>query len=213
MLPDFSLNTMEITGLAENSTNIEDILNSAQIKDTMISKTEESNDIQMSVEADDSNFNLIRLDFNETPGSITKSQKKDKKKKKHKKEKKDQKELVVKEELDDFDDYQFREIWQMKCWRILYQLFFSEHAQPFLDPLTEESMGSELYRDYSRTIQKPINFFMVKERMIAHIYKSEKGFFEEMNLVFDNAMKYNQKKSQQYRSAEVLKKELESMSK
>ena len=35
--------------------------------------------------------------------------------------------------------------------------------------------------------------------MIAHIYKSEKkekDFFEEMNLVFDNAMKYNQKKSQ-----------------
>lgn len=110
MLPDFSLNTMEITGLAENSTNIEDILNCAQIKDTIISKTEESNDIQMSIEADDSNFNLIRLDFNETPGSITKSQKKDKKKKKHKKDKRDQKELsqnqlVVKEELDDFDDY------------------------------------------------------------------------------------------------------------
>lgn len=100
-------------------------------------------------------------------------------------------ELVYQEEIDDFPDYKFQVVWQQKCWDILYRLYYDVESQAFLCDISEEAMGSEFYQDYISVIRHPINFLMIKEKMIKNYYSNQYEFMEDMNLVFDNCMEYN----------------------
>ena len=65
------------------------------------------------------------------------------------------------EEIDDFEDYSFSEIWKQKCWDILYLLYFDPDSGPFMSEFTREALG-EIYSDYMDQIKEPINFQMIK---------------------------------------------------
>ena len=72
-------------------------------------------------------------------------------------------------------------------------------------------MGAEFYQDYISVIRHPINFLMIKEKMIKTYYSSQYEFIEDMNLVFDNCMEYNQRNSKVYKSAQKMKKKFKLM--
>jgi len=79
-------------------------------------------------------------------------------------------ELIYQEEIDDFPDYKFAVVWQQKCWDILYRLYYDIESSAFLADISEEAMGEEFYQDYVSTIKFPLNFLMIKEKMIKRMY-------------------------------------------
>lgn len=78
-------------------------------------------------------------------------------------------------------------------------------------------MGQEFFEDYVTHIQPniPINFHMIKQKLIKHLYGEHEDcvhyFITDMNMVFDNCIKYNERKSEYYKSAQKLKNKLKRM--
>lgn len=116
---------------------------------------------------------------------------------------------VVDQDLDDFPDYTFPIEWQQNCWLILYHLYFHEDSWAFLQDISEEAMGSQMFEDYLRTIEPnlPMNFMVVKKKMTAGLYSTPPDFINDVNLVFNNCMKFNEKRSGVYKAARKLKNE------
>lgn len=112
--------------------------------------------------------------------------------------------MEIKEEVDDFDDVTFSEVWRQKCWDILYLLYFNPDAGPFLCDISRETLG-ENFDDYIQVIQTPITFQMVKEKCKRNLYLEPIHFIDDMNLVFDNCMKYNENGSFFHKAAKKLK--------
>lgn len=83
-------------------------------------------------------------------------------------------------------------------------LYFDVDSGAFLMDISEEAMGTDFYYDYVNTISTPINFHMIKQRMINREYQSSHEFAYDMNLVFTNCMDYNVKKSKVYKSAQKM---------
>ena len=109
-------------------------------------------------------------------------------------------------------------MWQQKCWDILYKLYYDFHSAPFLDAISEEAMGQECFEDYVRHIKPnvPINFRMIKQKLIEHLYGEQedsgvKFFIEDMEMVFENCMKYNARRSEYYKAAQKLKTKLKKL--
>jgi len=116
---------------------------------------------------------------------------------------------IVDQDLDDFPDYTFPIEWQQNCWLILYHLYFHEDSWAFLQDISEEAMGSQMFEDYIRTIEPnlPMNFIVVKKKMIKGLYSTPPDFINDVNLVFNNCMKFNEKRSGVYKAAKKLKNE------
>lgn len=112
--------------------------------------------------------------------------------------------MEIKEEVYDFDDYSFQEVWKQKCWDILNLLYYNTDAAPFVMDLTPETLG-EAYEDYRSVIANPISFLTVKQKCINHRYQEPIHFVDDMNLVFDNCMTYNEYGSSFYKAAKKLK--------
>lgn len=74
--------------------------------------------------------------------------------------------MVIQEEIDDFPDHKYDILWQQKCWDILYILYFDSDSGVFVQEISQESMGTELFYDYLEHIKAPINFLMIKQKMI-----------------------------------------------
>jgi len=78
--------------------------------------------------------------------------------------------MVIREEIDDFPDHQYDVLWQQKCWDILYILYFDADSGVFVQEISQESMGADLFQHYLAQIPNPINFLMIKEKMIKRMY-------------------------------------------
>lgn len=117
----------------------------------------------------------------------------------------------VVEEIDDFPDYVFPEVWKRKCWDILYILYFDADAGFFVEDISREVMGDELYLEYVDTIKYPINFLNVKKNMIDCKYTQPIEFINDMNLVFANCMQFNKRGSQAYKSAQKCKRQFKDL--
>jgi histone acetyltransferase len=76
-----------------------------------------------------------------------------------------------------------------------------------MSEFTREALG-EIYSDYMDQIKEPINFQMIKQKMIKHEYKMPVEFIRDMNLTFDNCLEYNMEGSLYYKHAKKLKKKL-----
>lgn len=113
--------------------------------------------------------------------------------------------LIIQEEVDDFPDFRFNEVWRQKCWDILYRLYYDVDSGPFLQDISEEVMGRDFYEDYITTIEHPINFLMIKQKMIKHMYLDHRQFIEDVLLCFDNCTLYNARNSGYYKSATKMK--------
>ena len=119
----------------------------------------------------------------------------------------DDQDVEIQEEVYDFDDYSFEEIWKQKCWDILNLLYYNVDAGPFLVDISRETLGED-FDDYIQVISTPITFQMVKQKCIRHMYLEPIHFIDDMNLVFDNCMTYNEVGSGLYNSAKKLKRAL-----
>lgn len=56
--------------------------------------------------------------------------------------------VEIVQEIDDFPDYTFSEIWRQKSWDILYKCFFHGEATVFTTEISEDNLGPEVYDQY-----------------------------------------------------------------
>ena len=69
----------------------------------------------------------------------------------------------------------------------------------FVQEISQESMGAELFQDYLEHIITPINFLMIKEKMIKRMYSMPKEFIQDMTLCFDNCLQFHKRGSPCYK--------------
>ena len=56
--------------------------------------------------------------------------------------------VEIVQEIDDFPDYTFSEIWRQKSWDILYKCFLHGEATVFTTEISEDNLGPEVYDQY-----------------------------------------------------------------
>ncbi|XP_016465161.2 transcription factor GTE6-like isoform X2 [Nicotiana tabacum] len=87
---------------------------------------------------------------------------------------------------------------------ILRQITQHKWAWPFMQPVDVEGLG---LHDYYEIIDRPMDFSTIKNQMEARDgagYKHVREIFADVRLVFKNAMKYNDEKSDVHRMAKTL---------
>ncbi|XP_024023469.1 transcription factor GTE6 [Morus notabilis] len=92
---------------------------------------------------------------------------------------------------------------------ILNQVTRHKFAWPFMQPVDVEGLGLD---DYFEVIDKPMDFSTIKNQMEARDgtgYKNVRQICADVRLVFKNAMKYNDEKSDVYDMAKTLLKKFD----
>ncbi|XP_057971625.1 transcription factor GTE6 isoform X1 [Malania oleifera] len=92
---------------------------------------------------------------------------------------------------------------------ILRQITQHKWAWPFMQPVDVEGLG---LHDYYEVIEKPMDFSTIKNQMEAKDgtgYKNVREICADVRLVFKNAMKYNDEKSDVHVMADTLMKKFE----
>ncbi|XP_030542967.2 transcription factor GTE1 isoform X2 [Rhodamnia argentea] len=92
---------------------------------------------------------------------------------------------------------------------ILRQITQHKWAGPFLQPVDVKALG---LHDYHKVIDKPMDFSTIKKQMEATdgtSYKNVREICADMRLVFKNAMKYNDEKSNIHVMAKTLLRKFE----
>ncbi|EPS60098.1 global transcription factor group, partial [Genlisea aurea] len=84
---------------------------------------------------------------------------------------------------------------------IFRQMTQHKWAWPFMQPVDVDGLK---LRDYYQIIDRPMDFSTIKNQMEAKGYKHVRDICSDVRLVFLNAMKYNEKKSDVYAMAESL---------
>ena len=74
------------------------------------------------------------------------------------------------------------------CNKILAELLKNPLTLPFRNPVNVERDKAP---DYYSIIKKPMSFSVIKKKLIAGEYKSVKEFGNDVNLIAQNAIKYN----------------------
>lgn len=83
-------------------------------------------------------------------------------------------------------------------------------SAPFIEDISEEAFGPDLWDDYTSVIETPINLPMIKARMIARDYYLHPfHFIDEVSLCFQNAIKFNKKGTPYYKAAQTMKKDMD----
>ncbi|KAL3735989.1 hypothetical protein ACJRO7_025013 [Eucalyptus globulus] len=94
---------------------------------------------------------------------------------------------------------------------ILRQITQHKNAWPFLQPVDVEALG---LHDYHKVIEKPMDLGTIKKQMEATdgtAYKNVREICADMRLVFENAMKYNDKKNEIHVMAKTLLEKFEGL--
>jgi hypothetical protein len=60
-----------------------------------------------------------------------------------------------------------------KCWDVLGKIYYHYEATDFLEPITVEAFGQQLYDDYCAVIENPMDISTVMERMKSNYYLDE----------------------------------------
>ncbi|XP_047327754.1 transcription factor GTE6-like [Impatiens glandulifera] len=92
---------------------------------------------------------------------------------------------------------------------IIRQITQHKWAWPFMQPVDVEGLGLD---DYYEVIDRPMDFSTIKNQMEAKDgtgYKNVRDIFADMRLVFDNAMQYNDEKSDVHLMAKTLSEKFE----
>jgi len=72
-------------------------------------------------------------------------------------------------------------------------LMKKHEAWIFLEAVDPEKLGIS---DYTKIIDKPMDFGTIKENLKKHFYKTMRQFLEDVELVFSNCFLYNGEASQ-----------------
>ncbi|KAI8088928.1 uncharacterized protein BX664DRAFT_314179 [Halteromyces radiatus] len=68
----------------------------------------------------------------------------------------------------------------------------------------EDLPNREEYPDYYKVIKNPISLNMVEDKMRQYAYKTIQSWFDDLALVFENAMQYNENGSRIYKDGKLL---------
>ncbi|XP_018732040.2 transcription factor GTE1 isoform X2 [Eucalyptus grandis] len=96
-------------------------------------------------------------------------------------------------------------------WATSIKITQHKNAWPFLQPVDVEALG---LHDYHKVIEKPMDFGTIKKQMEATdgtAYKNVREICADVRLVFENAMKYNDKKNEIHVMAKTLLEKFEGL--
>ena len=68
-------------------------------------------------------------------------------------------------EYDPFAAETFNDPDMQNCWLILGVLYYHFEVTDFLEPVTEEMLGTEFYEDYCNTVKYPMDISTVMNKM------------------------------------------------
>ena len=107
-------------------------------------------------------------------------------------------------EIDPFAETSFQDPTMQKCWEILGHMYYHFEATDFLEPVTEELFGTELFEDYCEVIKTPMDLTTIMNKCKEFAYPSKEAFFSDVMLVFENCKKFNEPHTEIYSSATKL---------
>ncbi|XP_037542866.1 bromodomain adjacent to zinc finger domain protein 2B [Nematolebias whitei] len=77
------------------------------------------------------------------------------------------------------------------CRLLLAELEAHQDAWPFLTPVDHKAVPG-----YKKIIKKPMDFSTIKKKLLNNLYLNLGGFIADVNLVFDNCVKFNEDNSE-----------------
>ena len=95
-------------------------------------------------------------------------------------------------EYDPFAAETFDDPNMQKCWLILGKLFYHYEVTDFLDPITEDILGEEMYQEYCSVVAEPMDINSVMTKMRTRSYMSKEAFRRDVDLIFDNCREFNE---------------------
>ena len=78
------------------------------------------------------------------------------------------------------------------CWLILGVLYYHYEVTDFLEPVTEDMFGAEIYEDYCNTVKNPMDIGTVMSKMRNHSYVDKYAFRRDILLIFNNCREFNE---------------------
>lgn len=92
-----------------------------------------------------------------------------------------------------FSEEKFEDETMQKCWLILGKIYYNYWVTDFLEPVTADLFGDEMFADYCRIVTEPMDISTMIGKMKGDAYKGDKEEFKrDMMLIFDNCRKFNQ---------------------
>lgn len=114
-------------------------------------------------------------------------------------------EQMQESEYDPFAEIKFEDPVVQACWLILGELYYHFDATDFLEPVTPQNIGARLYQEYRQLIKHPMDISTVMHKMQTHAYRGDMSqFIADVELIFDNCRRFNQKGTEIYNCANVL---------
>jgi len=86
----------------------------------------------------------------------------------------------------------------LSCRSLLEDLMEHESSQPFNEPVDEE------LTDYFEVVKNPMDLGTIRDKLNSHQYKTTEFFVDDVRLVFDNCLLYNEPSSEIGISAQIL---------
>lgn len=99
-----------------------------------------------------------------------------------------------------------------KCWLILGEIFYHYEATDFLEPITAERFGEDMFEEYCSIVGEPMDINTVVQKMRANTYmrlarggkRPKELFRRDMLLIFDNCREFNEPDTEIVNSANSL---------
>ena len=98
-----------------------------------------------------------------------------------------------------------------KCWLILGKLYYHYESTDFLEPVSVETLGEEMYQEYCSVVAEPMDISTVMHKMRAHMYPGKESFRRDVDLIFDNCREFNEAGTEIVHCANSLTIEFESL--
>ena len=98
------------------------------------------------------------------------------------------------------------------CWLILGELYYHYEATDFLEPVTEDLIGPEMYEDYCKVISEPMDIGTVIQKMKSGAYHNSKDLFrQDIELIFTNCRLFNEEDTEIVNCAKTLSKKFKEL--
>lgn len=88
--------------------------------------------------------------------------------------------------------------------QLIFELETENIAQEFLVPI-DMTQSKSIVVQYKREISKPVDFLTIKKRLKANSYNSIKDVYNDVMLIWENCVRYNEDNSNIYNNAMTLK--------
>merc|ERR1719350_1535587 len=97
---------------------------------------------------------------------------------------------------------------QVKCRRIIEHFKKLPSIEPFASPVDWEGLG---LTDYPKIVQVPMDLSTIESNFYRGSYRTPAAFAEDMRLMFNNCILYNDEDSVLFALAQILKRQFEKL--